>query len=95
MTTSNVVEAFKVYEEVRKPVAQDVHDRSVKMGYLMDFHPDYIPADADIEKVRAGDKDHLEKVAMAMDDVWSFHFSKMPEGDWDKAKEKLAQVLGH
>ncbi|KAK7683133.1 hypothetical protein QCA50_013806 [Cerrena zonata] len=91
----NITEALKVYDEIRKPIARDVADRSLKMGNLMEFHPDFLPPDADIEKVRDGDEEHLKKIAEAMQDVWSFHYSKMPDEDWDRANARLGEVLGH
>lgn len=80
VNTSNITD-LKVYEEIRKPIAHDVVDRSRKMSLLMLFHPDVLPPDADIEKVTAGDIEHLEKVANAMQDLWSFHYTKMADKD--------------
>lgn len=94
MTKDNIVDVLKIYENIRKPISQDIAERSLKMGHLMEFHPDYLPKDVDVNKVKAGDPEHLGKVGQSMHDVWSFHYSKMPGEDWEHASEMLNQILG-
>ncbi|KAK7693986.1 hypothetical protein QCA50_003561 [Cerrena zonata] len=93
VSRNNVANVLKVYEDIRKPISQDAASRSLKMGYLMELHPDYLPEDADVDKVKAGDHVQLEKVANAMQDVWSFHSTNMPGECWERASEMLVQIL--
>ena len=59
----------------------------------MEFQQCFIPPDADIEKIRSGDEEHLAKVARVMHEIWTFHYSKMPGEDWDRAKARLEESL--
>ena len=64
------------------------------MGHLMELHPDFLPQDADLDRVKAGDHAHLAKVAEAMQEIWSFHYAEMPGEDWKRADKMLTETLG-
>ena len=86
MHRENISNALKVYDAVRRPFAQDVAIRSARMGNFVQFHPGYPPPGVDLEKVRQHDSRELAKLGKAIDDVWDFHYSVMPDEDWKKAK---------
>ena len=48
------------------------------MAHLMELHPDFLPQDANLDRVKAGDHANLAKVAEAMQEIWSFHYAEMP-----------------
>lgn len=82
-----------MYDAIRRPIANDVVERSLKIGFLYEFHPDYLPAGTDVEKLRAGDRNELKKVSDALQDMWRFHWAEMPEQDWEHAREMLEERL--
>lgn len=93
MNSRNVTSVLKVYDEIRRPIAREVAERSLRMGLLNEFVPEAMPPDADFEKIKAGDLEHLGKLDKAMQEQWKFHYSKMPDEDWEKAKAMLSGVL--
>ena len=86
MHRENISNALKVYDAVRRPFAQDVAIRSARMGNFVQFHPGHPPPGVDLEKVRQDDSRELAKLGKAIDEVWSFHYTVMPDEDWKKAK---------
>lgn len=89
VTAYNVSDALKVYDAVRRPIANDIVERSLKLGFLYEFHPGYLPAGTDINKLHAGDRDELKKVSDEMQDMWHFHWQSLPEEDWEQACKML------
>ena len=64
------------------------------MGHLMELHPDFLPQDADLDRVKAGDHSHLAKVAEEMQGIWSLQYAEMPGEDWKRADKMLTETLG-
>lgn len=93
MTADNVAEALKIYDAIRRPIASDVLERSLRIGFLYEFHPDYVPAGTSLEKVRAGDRAELKKIADELQEIWRFHWEWMPERDWERAQVMLEERL--
>lgn len=93
VTTDNVATALQVYDAIRRPVASDVVERSLRVGFLYEFHPGYLPLGTDTERLRRGDLAELEKVGDTLQDIWRFHWERMPDQDWERAREMLEGML--
>ena len=87
----NLPEALTVYDAIRQPIGNDVVERSLKMGFLYEFHPDYLPKGIEIDELRAGNRDELQKLVDEMKCIWEFHWSEMPESDWKRAQKLLEE----
>jgi hypothetical protein len=57
-----VTSVLSVYDEVRRPIDNDVVEHSLKLGFLYKFHSEYVPTGTDIGKLYAGDPEELSKV---------------------------------
>ncbi|EKM54679.1 uncharacterized protein PHACADRAFT_210465 [Phanerochaete carnosa HHB-10118-sp] len=86
---SNVKDALRIYDAIRRPIASEIVERSLKMGFLYELSTDGLPPGTDAAKVHAGDRDELQKVIKVMTDLWTWHSASMPEEDWLRAQEKL------
>ncbi|EKM54680.1 uncharacterized protein PHACADRAFT_185571 [Phanerochaete carnosa HHB-10118-sp] len=86
---SNVTDALRIYDAVRRPVASEVVERSLKAGLLYEFVAEAFPPGADAAKVHAGDPDELQKVAEEVMDMWVRQNASTPEEDWLKVQEML------
>ncbi|GJE90596.1 FAD/NAD-binding domain-containing protein [Phanerochaete sordida] len=93
ITADNIAEALKTYDAIRRPIAGDVLERSLRIGFLYEFHPEHVPTGTDLEKVRAGDRAELRKIADELQDIWRFHWEWMPERDWERAQVMLEEWL--
>jgi salicylate hydroxylase len=89
VSVANVTTVLSVYDEIRRPIGNDVVERSLKLGFLYEFHPEYMPAGTDIEKLHAGDPKELSKVVDEVKKTWSFHWEGSPERDWERANDLL------
>ncbi|GJE94240.1 FAD/NAD-binding domain-containing protein [Phanerochaete sordida] len=95
VTTANLVDALKVYDAVRRPIADDITERSLRTGFLYELHPDYVPAGTDLDKLRAGDPAELRRITDEARRMSRFHWAEMPEQDWERARALLErQILG-
>ncbi|KAK7683134.1 hypothetical protein QCA50_013807 [Cerrena zonata] len=88
LNTHNTIEVLNVYDEIRKPVAWDATSKTIKTDGLMEF-PQTSPHISDIEKVHAGGKDQIDKVAWEIQDAWSFRYRQMLDEAWDAARVLL------
>ena len=59
LTTDNVAAVLQIYDDIRRPVASDVVERSLRLGFLYEFHPDYLPNGVDVDKLCGGDLHEL------------------------------------
>ena len=89
VTKKNIQKVLEIYDTVRRPVAHQTADYSMRMCRGVAFFPEYLPSDIDIEKIRVNDMDELKKVGKEMEKWWSFTYSGMPEEEWVQAKEML------
>ena len=80
-----------MYDAIRRPIGNDVVERSLTLGFLYELHPDYLAPDIDAARLRAGDRAELQKLADQMKQIWTFHWQDMPERDWERAQELLAK----
>lgn len=78
---------MEIYDTIRRPIADEASDASFRMSRTTIYLPGYLPADTDAEKLKANDKEEFKKMAAEIENIWSFHFSKMPQEDWIRAKE--------
>lgn len=86
---SNVTDALRIYDAVRRPVASDVVERSLKVGLLYELVAEAFPSGTDAAKVHAGDRDELQKVAKEIMDMWVRQNASIPEEDWLRAQDML------
>lgn len=86
---SNLADALRVYDAVRRPIGNEVVERSLRLGFLYELHPDFLPPGTDVDSVRAGDRAQFERIAEDMEDIWGFHSGGLPEDDWRRAQELL------
>lgn len=97
VSASNIHEALEVYDAIRRPIGNDVVERSLRLRFLYELDPDWVPAGTDVAKLHAGDLAELQKLGREIDEIYSFHYRTMPEADWERAKEmlegKLAQAF--
>lgn len=93
VATKNVGEALKVYDAVRRPIAAGMVERSLRAGFLYEFHPDYLPAGIDTAQLCAGDRGELQKLADELQEMVSAHWTEMPEADWERARGMLEDRL--
>ncbi|EKM60412.1 uncharacterized protein PHACADRAFT_203617 [Phanerochaete carnosa HHB-10118-sp] len=93
VTTENVAEAFKVYDAIRRPVASEALECSLRTGFLYEFHPDYLPTGTDVEKLHAGDRGELKNVADELQDMSYIHWAELPGREWERALDMLEERL--
>lgn len=93
VTNQNVPQALKVYDVIRRPIANDIVERSLRQCFISTLHPDYLPSGIDIAKLQSGDSSEWTKVRQDMQDIWSFHGGKMPDDHWEHAQALLASTL--
>lgn len=93
VTNQNVHQALKVYDVIRRPIANDIVERSLRQCFISTLHPDYLPSGIDIAKLQSGDSSEWTKVRQDMQDIWSFHGGKMPDDHWEHAQALLASTL--
>ena len=86
---SNLFYALEVYDTIRRPIGNDVVERSLKMGFLYELHPDYLAPNINVARLRPGDRGELKRLVDQMSEIWTFHWKEMPEQDWERAKEIL------
>ncbi|GJE92729.1 hypothetical protein PsYK624_088850 [Phanerochaete sordida] len=86
---SNLRDALRIYDAVRRPVGNEVVERSLHVGLLYELVPSSFPPGTDAAKVHAGDRAELQKVVDEMLRVWAWHSERMPEQDWLQAQEML------
>ena len=87
VTSKNLGKILSIYESIRRPIAHDALDRSLRLSRVIMFVPGFIPKDVDVEKVKANDKDELQKIAQEMERIWSFNDMDVSDTDWARAKE--------
>lgn len=86
----NVVEALEVYDAIRRPIAHEIVERSLRLGGVYELDPEVMNQDMDATKLDAGDRDELQKLVSVLRDISSiYHFTEMPEKDWDRAQTML------
>lgn len=85
----NMAETLRIYDAIRRPIGNDVVERSLRLGFLYEFVEEHLPPGIDAAKVYAGDRDEVQKVATEVLDIWPFHSDSMPEQDWLRAQEML------
>lgn len=88
----NITEALKVYDTIRRPFANEVCRRSLRLGFLYDLRAEYLPENVEVDKLRAGDREELLKVADDIEEIWSIHFKALPGEDWERASEMLGNM---
>ena len=93
LTRTNASTALSIYDAVRRPIGNDIVERSLRLGFLYELHPDYLPAGVDVAKVQAGELQELEKLIDEFKKIWRFHWSESPERDWGRASALLQERL--
>ena len=92
ITSANVCTALQVYDHVRRPIAAEVAERSLRLGFLYELHSDYLPQNVNVEKMLKGDIEELMKVVDEMRRIWTFYSEQSPENDWEQASEVLSKL---
>lgn len=82
-----------MYDAIRRPIANDVVERSLRIGFLYEFHPGYLPEGTDVDKLHSGDREELKRISDELQEMWRFHWAEMPEQDWERACEMLEEKL--
>ena len=85
--TQNLNLVLRIYDEIRRPIAHEAADRSLRISRVVMFFPEFLPEDVNLEKLRANDKDELRKVTKEIERIWSFSYIGDPEDDWVRAKD--------
>ena len=92
---SNLTEVLQVYDAIRRPIAQDVAERSLRLGGVYELDPVVMNEDIDSAKLDAGDRDELQKLIPIFWKISdSVHFTEMPDRDWERAQTMLRNRLG-
>ncbi|KAK7693985.1 hypothetical protein QCA50_003560 [Cerrena zonata] len=94
VTARDVGKVLDIYDTIRRPIAHEVSDRSLRMSRMLFFFPNYMPADVDVEKLKINDKEEIGKVAKEMEKLWSFNYTNMPEEDWIRARDLFNSAIG-
>lgn len=92
ITALDVPAVLKIYESIRRPVANDAVERSLRLGGMYEFQPDTLPEGTNLEKIHAGDPQELSTLAEAMQEMYQFHWAELPERDWQRAEEMLRAI---
>lgn len=62
-------------------MATSVVEHSMNLGFLCQFHPNYLPTGTDAVKLQDGDARELEKVAAEISKTWSTGLEGLPDDD--------------
>ncbi|KAK7682311.1 hypothetical protein QCA50_014514 [Cerrena zonata] len=85
----NVIQALNVYDTIRRPIAHDVVEESLRLGGVYELDPTAMREDMDSAKLEAGDREELQKLVSVFRDITTVHFTGMPENDWYQARAML------
>ena len=90
---SNLEKALSVYEDIRLPIGNAYVERSRKTGLAYEFN--YTPESVLSAGVDPSSPEGLKLLSEFIFEQWSCHWGDMPDKDWERAKEKLHEVLSH
>jgi salicylate hydroxylase len=86
----NIAEAFKVYDETRRPLATTIARESRLTGLLYEFvAPGYYDG-AD----RSREAEELEELKRDIEKGWSWEWDCGFADDWERSRGRLEDVLG-
>lgn len=89
-THGTLSSALTIYDTVRRPLGHAAVEASLRLGFLYEFHPNFVPPDVNLDRAVAGDdRAELGKVAQSIQDVWKFHTVGTPKSEWVHAEEML------
>lgn len=88
---SNLETALRVYEDIRLPIgnAYVEHSRLTGLAYEFNYTPESIVAAG----VDPNSPEGMKLFSEFIYDCWAWHWGNMPDTDWQRAKEKLHDVL--
>jgi len=92
VTTSNIPEALKIYDMVRRPFGNGVVELSRATGFLYEFNG--LPEHIDGEKIRNGSIEELEKLGAASYENWKIQWIDLPDVQLHAAEDMLMQLGG-
>ena len=82
-----------MYDAICQPRGSEAIERSLKLGFLYEFHDEYISKDISMDGLLAGNATELAKLGKEIEAVYDFHWAEMPEADWVRAKAMLEAKL--
>ncbi|GJE88353.1 salicylate 1-monooxygenase-like protein [Phanerochaete sordida] len=91
---AHIPAVLEIYDTVRRPIAADAVERSLRLGGMYELQADCLPAGVDADKLWAGDEHELAALAEAMQEMHRFHWETMPEREWERAERMLEEVAG-
>ena len=98
VTKETLPEALKVYDEVRRPFANEIVRKSAASGRLYEFNePESIIVEdfGKTEKVGESDAGLLWNVGHSVCDRWKWAWTTTIDGDQERAAKLLASRLAH
>lgn len=88
MNLSNVADALKIYDGVRRPFANNVVERSRTAGFIYEFNQPGLGGEEEAYSTSS-----LKAMGEEVYRQWSWHWLSMPEEDWARAEKELEEVL--